>query len=163
VGAVPLDLAHVALIFVNGDGAKEYRRQSLAALGTLAPGEYLVVGSAAITLPAGTKRIDFTTATNVIQNGSPDAVGLFDVTDATRPVLLDSLSYEGAVKGALIGGQTFNLQEGPDTTSGFADRTSGSEGSLSRITNGKDTERNVDDFVFTPMLTPGAAHAVPGP
>lgn len=163
-GTAPLNLAHVALIFVNGEGAKEYRRQSLAALGTLAPGEYLVVGSAAVTVPSGTKRIDVAPgASGFFQNGAPDAVGLFDVTDATRPVLLDSLSYEGAVKGAIIGSLAFNLQEGADSETSFADRTSGAEGSLSRIPDGQDTDSNVGDFVFTPMLTPGAANAVPGP
>jgi hypothetical protein len=163
-GPTTLSLARVDLVFVNGTDKKEYRRQSLAALGSLAPGEYLVVGSAAVVLPSGTKRIDLAPgASGFFQNGSPDAVGLFDVTQATQPVLLDALSYEGAVNGAVFGGQTFNMQEGPDSPTSFADRNTGSEASLSRIANGKDTDRNVDDFVFTTKLTPGAPNELPTP
>lgn len=156
-GTEPLSLAHVDLVLVNGANGKEYLRQPLAALGTLAPGEYLVVGSSSVQVPPGTKRIDINPGSSgFIQNGAPDAVGLFDVTNANAHLLLDSLSYEGAVDNATIGEQHFNMQEGPNSASGFADRGTGQEGSLARIPNGVDTDHNVNDFAFTTTLTPGA-------
>jgi hypothetical protein len=161
---MPISLAHVDLVLVNGSDSKEYKRVPLSALGTLGPGEYLVVGSSSVlaTLPSGTKSITVSPGSSgFIQNGSPDALGLFDMTDATRPVMLDSLSYEGAVKGYVSGTLTFNLQEGPDSPTSFADKSTGQEGSLSRIANGKDTDVNTADFVFTPTLTPGAANVGP--
>ncbi|XXF78402.1 amidohydrolase family protein [Myxococcaceae bacterium GXIMD 01537] len=158
-GTETISLAHVDLVLVNGSDKKEYKRQSLAALGSLEPGKYLVVGSASVVVAAGTPRIDISPgSTGFFQNGAPDALGLFDVTNPARPVLLDALSYEGAVRGSVINGVSFDLQEGPDSTAAFQDRGTGAEGSLSRLTNGTDTDNNVADFAFTTTLTPGAAN-----
>ena len=77
-GDVPLDLAGLALVLVNGGDGTEYARSTLT--GTLAAGAYHVV------------EID-------PQNGAPDGVAL---VNTTTKALLDALSYEGAISAAEI-------------------------------------------------------------
>ena len=61
-GTTAVDLAGLALVFVDGTDSEEYRREALT--GTLAPGGYLVVAGDA-------------------QNGAPDGIALVDT--ATEP------------------------------------------------------------------------------
>src|SRR5262249_32522952 len=70
----PLPLATLALVFVNGAPNAEYRRVALppgTPTGMLAPGQFLVVASATVAVPAGTPVILFSGASNNIQNGDP--------------------------------------------------------------------------------------------
>src|SRR5690606_33815229 len=89
----PVSLVGLQLVFVNGANGNEYflsgsTRLDLSGAGdTLAPGEYLVVASTQVTVPAGVKVIRFTpSGTGSIQNGgSPanpasDALGIWDST-----------------------------------------------------------------------------------
>ncbi len=130
-GTEPVDLAGIALVYVNGGDSTEYGRTALE--GTLAAGEYLVVG-------------------DDLQNGAPDAVALIEMrTDA----LLDSLSYEGAITAAVIEGLTYNLVEGTELPDSVADSNTVA-GSLIRNPNGKDTNDAAADWAFTTTLTRGA-------
>jgi cysteine-rich repeat protein len=153
----PIPLTGIALVFVNGlsTSLKEYGRVDLSPVAELAPGQYLLVGPAlllgAVPDAPNLKKLQHGTS-NIIQNGNPDAVALFNTATGA---LMDSLSYGGQVTGATINGATgtFNLQEGADATTNLKDTATGS---LSRMPNGLDTDTNATDFKLTATPTPGA-------
>ena len=158
-----VSLANLAIVFVNGTGNVEYHRADLASVGTLGPGEYLIVGSKTFldTLTTTTaKKLAIKSASNaetdIIQNGSPDGLGIYDKLTDT---LVDSLTYEGDMREVSINGSTkkFSFTEGSKDTKGLEDYTvTGKDGTLSRIPNGQDFDLNADDFKFTTKITPGA-------
>ena len=137
-GTTAVDLAGLALVFVDGTDSEEYRREALT--GTLEPGGYLVVAGDA-------------------QNGAPDGIALVDADDGA---LLDALSYEGAIAAAVIGGRTYSLVEGTVLPATVADSNTAA-GSLSRIPDGRDTNDAATDWVFTTTLTRGAANVATAP
>jgi hypothetical protein len=129
--AIALD--GIALVLVNGGDGQEYSR--LALTGSLAGGAYL--------------RLDVEA-----QNGAPDGVALIDTAAGA---LLDALSYEGEVHSAVIGGQTYDLVEGTVLPADIADSNT-TDGSLSRLPDGQDTNNASADWAFTTTKTPGAAN-----
>jgi len=137
-GATAVDLAGLALVFVDGADSEEYRREALT--GTLEPGGYLVVPGDA-------------------QNGAPDGIALLDTDDGA---LLDALSYEGAIAAAVIGGRTYSLVEGTLLPAAAADSNTAA-GSLSRIPDGRDTNDAAADWAFTTTLTRGSANVATAP
>lgn len=157
----PVSLANLALVFINGSNNTEYfvsnnMRLSLASLGSLPNGQYLVVGPPALiaTLPPGTLSLATTVTTNVVQNGPPDAVGIYNTATST---LVDALSYEGDIMAGVPGG---DYREGG---SGLSVANAGPEaadatsvGSVCRIPNGEDTNVTAADWQFTATPTPGA-------
>ncbi|MDQ3263072.1 MAG: lamin tail domain-containing protein [Myxococcota bacterium] len=149
-----VDLADLAVVFINGNGGSEYRRFSLASGGTLPAGGYLVVAPSTVAVAAGAIIVS-APGSDLIQNGSPDGVAL--VNTATLQVL-DALSYEGTISAATFSGftGTFNLVEGGQRTTA-EDVTSGN-GSLIRSPNGMDTDRANLDWSFSGTLTPGASN-----
>jgi cysteine-rich repeat protein len=155
----PVPLANLVLVLVNGGDKKEYRRFTLTDVGAeLAPGHYLLVAPKLVLDTVNSpqvKELLSTVNSDVVQNGAPDAVALYNTaTDS----LVDSLSYEGQLADAVITGssKTFDLREGSADTTTLVDPGTGSEGSLSRLPNGIDTDANATDFVFTKKSTPGA-------
>jgi hypothetical protein len=132
-GGSAADLAGVDLVAINGGDSAEYARVHLT--GTLAPGGHLDV---AIEL----------------QNGAPDGIALLQGT-----TLLDALSYEGAITGATIGGQTYNLVEGTELPATVEDSNTVA-GSLIRNPDGKDTDDAGADWGFTTTITRGAANVM---
>ncbi len=132
------DLSGIALVFVDGADSEEYRREALT--GTLAPGAYLVVSFDA-------------------QNGAPDGVALLDTEPAA---LVDALSYEGAIRAAIIGGATYDLVEGTMLPETVADSNT-VDGSLSRIPDGADANDAAADWRFTTTATQGAANVLTAP
>jgi large repetitive protein len=134
-GAEVADLSGIALVAVNGGDGTEYDRVALT--GTLDPGGYLAV---AIEL----------------QNGAPDGIALFDTA---ANVLVDALSYEGAITAATIGGQTFSLVEGTALPDTVADSNTVA-GSLIRNPDGRDTNDAASDWAFTTTLTRGAPNVL---
>jgi Lamin Tail Domain len=137
-GAAAIDLAGLALVFVDGADSAEYDREALT--GTLDPGSYLVV--------AGDP-----------QNGAPDGLALVDTDDGA---LLDAFSYEGGITAAVISGRTYSLVEGTMLPATVAD-SNAAAGSLSRIPDGADTNDAAADWVFTTTLTRGAANVSTAP
>ena len=119
--------------FVNGGDGAEYARKTLT--GSLAAGARFVID------------VD-------LQNGAPDGVAL---VDSGKDVLLDALSYEGAITTATIGTNVFNLVEGTMLPVDVADSNT-VDGSLSRIPDGSDTGNAAADWSFTTTPTPGAAN-----
>ncbi len=156
--ASSVSLAGVALVLVNGATGDEYGRVDLSSI-TLAAGEYLVVGSAALnaTLAGGVQSLELAAASNNVQNGAPDGVALVDTVTGQ---VLDALSYEGSVTAATIGGisGTVSLVEGTALDPAVADSNSVA-GSLCRLPNGADTDDAATDWGFCSSSTPGAANA----
>ncbi len=152
-GSSAASLTGVSLVFVNGSNGNEYARVPLDSYGTLASGEYFVVGSSSViaTLPGGVRSASLANPQDNIQNGAPDGVALVQGT-----TLLDSLSYEGATSWD-AGTGLIPLTEGAGSTASLAD-SNADAGSLARLPNGQDTNSNATDFAFTPTPTPGRAN-----
>jgi cysteine-rich repeat protein len=155
--AAPVDLTNLALVFINGSDSTEYQRVALAqAGGPLPPGGYLVVANAAVMVDPAALVIRFTAASNNVQNGPGDAVGLVDLSSGT---LIDALSYEGQVTGGMVEGVgPLNFVEGNPlgATPESSDMTA--TGSLGRTPNGTDTDDAAADWRFSATPTPGAAN-----
>ncbi len=145
------------VIFINGANGTSYLTADLTPAGSLLPGEYLVIASTSTlaTVPASAKKISIgaVNAVDLIQNGAPDGVVLFDLAAGQ---VLDSLSYEGVTTWASDAGVR-QVQEGPDSGTGFADSNTLNV-SLCRVPNGADTGSNLADFKICSTPTPGASN-----
>jgi hypothetical protein len=141
ISAAAIELDPYKLVFVNGADNLVYRTIELPAFSLAAGDYYVVCGNAANVANCD---LDVTPDTDLIQNGSPDAVAL--QLDAT---IIDTLSYEGSVPG---------YTEGTGTTA--ADSNSTANISLSRCADGVDTDNNNVDFVLV-ASTPGTTNACP--
>jgi imidazolonepropionase-like amidohydrolase len=151
-GDTAVDLSNVAVVLVNGTGSAEYGRVTLS--GMLASHAYLIVApsAATLTIPSGVMRVNFPSSVSGIQNGAPDGVALYDTA---RGVLLDALSYEGAITDASISGHTVSLVEGMACTA-----IDSGAGSLARIPDGTDTDDAASDWSLSSTPTPGAANVM---
>nr|WP_246357755.1 lamin tail domain-containing protein [Pyxidicoccus fallax] len=165
--ASTVSLEGVVLVFINGSATqlKEYGRVNLAPAGSLAPGQYLVVGSASVLDAINSENVKEIAGvpSGGIQNGDPDALALFNLTLGR---IVDSLSYGGSVANASINNVsgTFNFQEGAKATTDLKDTVSTAyELSLSRGPDSLDTDVNADDFAKTTRVTPGAANVIVAP
>ncbi|WP_081865125.1 M4 family metallopeptidase [Chondromyces apiculatus] len=148
-----VDLTGHSLVFINGGDNTAYMTVDLASAGTLTPGQYLVVGSTAVTTPAGAKKIAWSGAqSNRIQN---DKEGVALVRGSA---VLDKLSYEGGITAAIIPGVgTVSLVEGTVLSSSVADsNTIGL--TLGRTPNGQDADNANAEWQVSSTLTPGAAN-----
>ncbi len=141
----PINLAGYELRFMNGANNMVvlYNTVDLTPAGTIAAGQYLVVGATAVVsmVPMGTLTIDAGAVTNYIQNGAPDGMILFD---NNTMMVVDSVAYEGAMMG---------LDPAP---ANLADSNTVAA-SLCRIPNGVDTNMQVD-WALCNTPTPGAAN-----
>jgi hypothetical protein len=146
-----VDLSSTAVVLLNGASSLEYARVPLS--GTLPAGFYLVIASANVVVPAGATVIRI--PDNLVQNGSPDGIVLFDLANH---LIVDVLSYEGAMTTALITGEgVFNVMEGAPLEANIADSNT-EIASLARIPNGRDTDNANVDWTLVPTPTPGAAN-----
>lgn len=142
ISDAPFALQGLKVVMINGNngGAVVYRTVLDNTWPELAPGAYFVIcANAGLTLNCNHVA---TPATNLIQNGSPDAIALVSVIDET---IIDVLSYGGSVPGYTEGTGTTN----EDTN--FQDGIS-----LCRWPDGADTDDNNADFVIgcpTPGVT----------
>ncbi len=108
--------------------------------------------AAGVGVAAGTMIVNFTSSTNIVQNGLTDAVALVDVAAGT---VVDALSYEGAISaGVITGVGTFDLVEGTSIT--VADDGAFTD-ALVRRPNGSDTGDAATDWARRPP-SPGAAN-----
>jgi predicted extracellular nuclease len=141
-GTAAVDLDPYAIHLVNGNagGALVFQTIDLPAF-VLAPGDYFVVcANAAETVNCD---LDVLPDTNLIMNGSPDAVGL-----ALGAVVVDAVSYEGNSGAPYTEGSGVGLEDDPAVD--FA--------GISRFPDGADT--NVNNLDLSPRcITPGAANA----
>ncbi len=145
-----VSLTNLQLVTVNGSTGTDYQRIDLSlAATTLAPGEYLVVGTSAVlaAVPEGVVKLQLPLESNNLQNGSPDGVAIVDIAQG---VIIDALSYEGAIDaGEIVGVGLFSFVEG--TLLQLSDQ---GEGSLARLPNGIDTDDAAHDWTQA-VSTPG--------
>lgn len=148
-----IDLTGYQLLFVNGANNTTYSTVDLSTAGTLPVGQYLVVKSSTVSVPASALVVSFTAADPNIQNGNPDAIALVSATE-----VIDALVYGGSVSADLgMPYGVFNFGDG----SALVDVTTGStNGSLARKVDGIDTDDYAADWTFTTTLTPGAANQI---
>ncbi len=153
----PVDLAGHALVLVNGGvvPAVPYTTVDLGPAGTLAAGQYLVVGSPTVVPAAGALKIDFALATNAVQNGAADGAALVNTSTST---LVDALSYEGEITTVTIAGLgDVSLVEGTALPANVADSNT-VPASLCRLPDGVDTDDAATDWAPSSTPTPGAAN-----
>ena len=156
-GSDAVSLQDVSLVLVNGgiSGGAVYATYPLAALGTLQPGQYAVIGASSVVgmLPPGVPGLDLGNGGNLIQNGAPDGMAL---VDAGRQLLIDSLSYEGSLTAVPIAGFSapVNLVDGTALSAAVADSNT-VPGTLCRLPNGADTHNDATDWALCSALTPG--------
>ncbi|HSR53530.1 MAG TPA: lamin tail domain-containing protein [Acidobacteriota bacterium] len=137
-GASPANLGTLSLQLINGNGGSAYETINLPSV-DLTPGGYFVVCADA----ASTDNCDLDVSpdSNLIQNGSPDAVALFDGGN-----LIDAVSYEGNVTGFVEGSGT-GLEDDPGVALA----------GISRFPDGTDTDSNNVDFSLR-CITPGGGN-----
>ncbi|MEM7083246.1 MAG: lamin tail domain-containing protein [Pseudomonadota bacterium] len=136
-GNTMIDLSTYSLDLIDGGSVAAY--QSIPLSGTLDAGSYYVVCGTASVSPCN---INTALGNDFIENGSPDAVALFDGTD-----LIDTVSYAGSVAAPYTEGSGIGLIDDPATS------TAG----LSRFPDGADTNSNNSDFSIR-CATPGTAN-----
>jgi hypothetical protein len=141
-GSATVNLDPYALQLVNGTGggALVYQTIDLPAV-DLAAGDYYVVCANAATVP--NCDLDVTPDTNLIQNGSPDAVALVQ-----GAVILDTVSYEGDTGAPYTEGSGAGLEDGSAVA--FA--------GISRLPDGTDTGVNNVDLSQR-CITPGGTNS----
>ena len=146
IGSTAVDLAGVQVELVQGNGgaATVYRTIVLPSF-MLAAGDYFVIGN-----NAATPNIDLvvTPAQNLIQNGSPDAIGLR--SQAGGP-LLDALSYEGS------SGVPYSETTGAGTLGDDMDNYVLTAITVARYPDGSDTNDNSTDWRVW-CATPGQSN-----
>jgi hypothetical protein len=157
-GSSTESLTDRSVVFINGGttgSGPTYRTVDVSPAVNLAPGEYLVIGSATFlaTLPSTFKKVTTTGTTDLIQNGSPDAVAFIATSTNT---IFDAVSYEGSTTWTSVVPNVV-VQEGATSTTGLADVNDGNS-SVCRIANGNDTNDNGVDFRVCSMPTPGATN-----
>jgi len=136
VSPAPLDLSEFTLELVNGNGGAVYRTIPLPAV-LLAPGDYFVVcGDPSHFF---TCDLDGGPNTNLIQNGSPDAVAVLRDGE-----VIDAVSYEGDTVAPYTEGSGTGLEDDPGVVSA----------GISRFPDGFDTDRNNVDLSLR-CSTPG--------
>jgi hypothetical protein len=150
-----VSLNGLSLYFLNGSSnpAVVYAPSpiSLTSAGTLAAGQFLVVGSPTVTVLPPALKINFG-AQDQIQNGAPDGVALVNTIGAT---LIDALSYEGSITAATIPGLgTVSLVEGNVLPVAVTDDNVSTR-SLIRFPDGLDHNNAATDWKVTLTLTPG--------
>ncbi len=141
--AFPLQYLQVVMVNGNAGGAVVYRTLESASWPALGPGEYFVICASAA-VPECDAVVS--PATNLIQNGSPDAIAL--VTTQPVPMVIDALSYGGSVPGYTEG--TGTPVEDSNLVGGI---------SIGRYPDGADSGDNAADFALM-CSTPGAVNLV---
>jgi uncharacterized protein len=140
VAANTVNLEPYAVRLVNGNGNVVYLNFDLPSVNLPSGGHYVVCGD----LPAVPNcNLDIGAATDLIQNGAPDAVAI--VQDET---VIDAVSYEGLVPG---------YSEGTTAPTDTAAAAPAGPESISRVPDGCDTDDNGVDFARV-ASTPGAAN-----
>ncbi|MCB9353510.1 MAG: lamin tail domain-containing protein [Lewinellaceae bacterium] len=140
ISASAVNLDAYTLELVNGSSGAVYATVDLPDV-NLAPGDYFVICGNGSTVP--NCDFNFTGAlADRIQNGAPDAMRLL----LNNSIIVDALSYEGSVSGAVEGSGT-----------GLTDNNTTAGVGLSRIPDGNDSDQNNSDFKLS-CITPGTAN-----
>lgn len=145
IGTEEFPVSDLRVVLVNGNngGSEVYRTIENAAWPALPSGAFFVIcANEGLTLNCDHVA---TPTTNLVQNGSPDAIALVRISSEE---IIDALSYGGSVPG---------YTEGNGTT---LEDTNEQDGiSLCRFPDGADSDDNSMDFVLG-CPTPGVANLV---
>lgn len=136
-GTATVSLDNYVIELINGTTSSSYRSIDLSGFSIDTDGYFVVCGDA--TTVANCDH-SFTTTNSWFQNGSPDAVGLFE-----NGSLIDSLSYEGELSPFTEG----NVLTVNDNNTDIV--------SISRIPNGLDSNDNDANYQLG-CITPGSAN-----
>ncbi|MEZ4448891.1 MAG: lamin tail domain-containing protein [Nannocystaceae bacterium] len=147
----PVNLQGLEVLLVNGSGNAVYTTVDLSPAGMLDPMGYLVIGPESLAVPPGVKKVNFTKASDNIQNGMPDGIAL---VNTSAKLVIDTLSYEGAMTMAMLPFGTYSLVEGNPLPANVADSNTVTA-SLARIPNGVDTNDSATDWKLSMNPTPG--------
>ena len=148
----PISLANKQLLLITGSDDTIYTTVNLGT-GTLAPGGYLVVAGANVSVGAPATKLDPGWTQDEVQNGAPDGIALIDNMTHT---LIDAISYEGLMIMVNLPGftGTSSLVEGVGLPTATADSNQ-TDGSLCRSPNGQDTNNASADWKFCGTKSPG--------
>ncbi len=143
-GNTAFDLSGFSVQLINGNlgGAAVYKTIVLPSF-TLAAGGYYVIGNSN-TIP--NLNLLQTPATDMVQNGAPDAVGLRDPFNT----LIDAISYEGNTGAPYTEGTGLSVAQADDNV--LAPKV------IARYLDGNDTDDNGVDWKVW-CATPGASNA----
>ena len=136
-GTATTSLDDFVIELINGATSSSYRSIDLSGFSINADG-YFVICSDSTTV--ANCDYSFTSSSSWFQNGSPDAIGLFE-----NDLLIDSLSYEGELSPFTEGGILTVSDNNTDVVS------------IARILNGIDSDDNAVDFQLS-CITPGSAN-----
>jgi predicted extracellular nuclease len=142
-GDVDLGGYKVELVNGSGGGAAIYQTITLPSVILPAGGYYVICANGVNTNPCN---LDVAPNTDLVQNGSPDAVGLRDALGA----LIDAVSYEGNTGAPYTEGTGTAVAASDDNINSFL--------GMSRFPDGTDTNNNTADWSLR-CITPGAANA----
>ncbi len=136
-GSSIISLDNYSIDLINGRDESTYENINLNGFSINAYSYFVVCSNTSLVANCN---YSFTSSNSWFQNGAPDAVALYDGTD-----LLDSLSYEGLFS-PYTEGDALTIK---DNSTGIL--------SISRITDGVDTNNNLLDFELG-CITPGSAN-----
>ena len=136
-GTSAISLDNYSIDLVNGSSSSSYRTIDLSGFSINANDYFVVCGDAS---QVANCDYSFTTTSGWLQNGAPDAIGLYENTN-----LLDSLSYEGALAPFTEGGTLTISDSNTDILS------------IGRIMVGMDSNDNLLDFDIG-CITPGTVN-----
>jgi hypothetical protein len=153
--AATANLAGLRVVLVNGANNQQYDAIDLSPVGSLAPGDYLVIAGPNVTVPPSAKKLDPVWSTDQIQNGAPDGVAIVDPVTQT---VIDALSYEGSITAATLADFTAPVSLVEGTPTGAADTNTDGK-SLCRLPDGHDSNDAATDWAVCSTLTPGAPNA----
>ncbi|MGH2734900.1 MAG: lamin tail domain-containing protein, partial [Actinomycetota bacterium] len=140
VSSGPIDLDAYSVELVNGNGTLVYQTIDLPGV-SLASGDYFVIcGSTATVAECD---LDAAPDSNLVQNGSPDAVAI-----KLAGAIVDTVSYEGDTGAPYTEGSGAGLDDDPDQA----------DLGISRFPDGTDTDQNNADLSAR-CITPGAANS----
>ena len=136
-GTSAVSFDNYSIDLINGSSSASYRTIDLSGFSINANDYFVVCGDAT---QVANCDYSFTTMSGWLQNGAPDAVGLYENTN-----LLDSLSYEGALA-PLTEGDALTIS---DSNTDIL--------SIGRIMVGMDSNNNLLDFELG-CITPGTVN-----
>ena len=145
VSASAIDLDPYSVILWNASTGASYRTIDLPAI-NLAAGDYYVICANNTTV--ANCDLDSTPDTDFIQNGAPDALGLW-----LGSTLIDAVSYEGNSQAPYTEGSGTGLEDTAAASPAPAQ-------SISRCEDGTDTDQNNVDFTLR-TSTPGTTNDCP--
>ncbi len=144
-GSTPIDLSNYAVVLVNGSNSTRYDSIALPSRMLASHAFFVICGGNGTVPNCDTVRTGFT-----IQNGSPDAVIIRDLTTLN---IVDAVSYEGTVVG-YSSGNGVPLAQSDTLNAGF---TSNNFLGISRFPDGANTGDDSTDFNRR-CTTPGMAN-----